>query len=535
MPNYEAYNKPYYPQRSQIPNVREPYYGGNDPYQMSRNDRQWARANGDMMNQEMSDFGAEEDFWRQYYRGQGNQAYEQIAAGRGGWSDDERASIIGQDRLDMMQMTPEERQALFLSEGEQAGIMGDPAKAQGWFDPEWYDQLNTEGNQRIGEGVGESINDFRNSYDPNALSVSSGYRDELGDILGTGAGNVRGALAGGEGGVRGAINRDRLTLDPGFASKYGMSDRDVDDITGAAASDQAQITNARLSAVKRAAAQQGGQSPLALANTYQTLGRYGDQAGSRARLDAKIAAKGMQADRYKTIEDMRLGAEGRYAGLAGDAELALSGRRADAEMGLSDRSYDAAKGYEALRLGTEQDKGNRRYDIAGAGSGLRMRGIADQNQRNTDNARYIGETGVKVYRDTDDRLSDRSGVQAASRLNSEKYSQESDLDRRKYRDAGISNRTMGAADRRLDSGKEYRAWLAGQQNQANTNVGQNYDRRIRNYGQAGQLAQGATGDTMQYDLGRKNQGFGTNFRRSLGASLGSGIGVAYTSMGRGGG
>lgn len=518
---------PTYPRRSAIPDVRSPFYAGDDPYQMAFNDRQRAVAQGDMLGQEMSDWGNEEDFWRQYYRGRGNDAFNEISEGRGGYREGERNDIIGADRLSAMQLTPEQRQALFLNEQEQSGMLGDPSKAQGWFDPEWYDQLNTEGNQRIGEGVGQSIDDFRNSFDPDALSLSSGYRDELGDILKTGAGGVRGALAGGESGVRGAINYDKLALDPNFAGKYGMSDRDVDDITGAAASDQAQIVNARLSEIKRAAAQQGGQSPLALANVFQNLTMYGDQAGSRARLDAKIAAKAQQAGRLKDIESMRLGAEGRYAGLAGDAELALSGRRADAEMGLYDRSYDAAKGYEGMRLGTEQDKANRRYDIAGAGSNLRMKGIADQNARNTDNARYIGETGVSVYRGTDDRLAERNAAIAAARLNAEKYGQESDFERKRYGDAALSTRTATAADKRREDEKEYRAWLAGQQSVGNENVNANFDRRIKNYGQAGQLAQGSTGDVMQYDLGRRGQSFGTNFKSALGKGLGTTLGNPF--------
>jgi hypothetical protein len=59
---------------------------------------------------------------------------------------------------------------------------------------------------------------------------------------------------------------------------------------------------------------------------------------------------------------------------------------------------------------------------------------------------------------------------------------------------------------------------------SNANVNNSYANRIRNYGQASGDAQAALNSRMQYQLGRDANGFGANFKKSLGASLGSFIG-----------
>lgn len=528
----QPYERPYGPPvRPPVPDVRQPFYDGSDPYKQSRNNRARSSAYGDMLNQELGDFGGDEDYWRQYYRGQGSDAYGEIGEGRGGYREGEERDIIGRDGLDELRMTPEQRQALYLAEGEESEIRGDPFRAEGWFDPEGLDTINTEFNERIGENVDESSRDLRNTYDEDALSLSRGYRDELGNLVTGNAGNVRGALSAGAGNVRGAINRDRLTVDPNFIKDYRMTDRDVDDYTQEAALTQGNISAGRAGAIQRAAAESGGMSPLALASGLNELTMRGDQQANRAMLNARIAARGMQADRLRDSEGLRLDSESNYANLASDAEMALSGREASAEMGLGDRAFDAATGYETQRLGTERDKGDRRYQIAGNIADRSYGATVRRGENTRDAARYRGETGYGVARDTDALQSGRGTALATNRQGAERYGQESEYDRNRFRGAALSERTQAAADARLEQERERRAYLAGQQGVANDNVTGSQDRLIRNYGQAGQLANQSTGQEMDYDLGRRGQSFGTNFKTSMGKFLGNPVEIAKAAQG----
>lgn len=491
------------PARPEVPDVRQPFYDGTDFIRQANNNRARAVGQGDMMNQELKNFGDDQDYWNQYWRGQGSDAYGEIAAGRGGYGGPDAEDIIGRRDLDRLQMTPEQRQALFLSGGEEADILGNPNEAAKWFDPEQQDRLNTEGNKRIYENVGESGRSLNNTYNEDALSLSKGYRDELGGLVNSGAANVRGS-----------INRDKLTLDPNFLRDYRMSDRDVDDFTQSAALTQGNVSRGRMDAVRRAAAESGGMSPLALANGLNELGMRGDQQANAAALNARIAAKGMQADRLKTGEGMRLDAEGNYAGMASGAE-----------MGLYDRAYGAARDYERERLGTEQDKQGRRYQIAANVADRGYDAVNQTNKNNVNNSRYIAETGYGVARDTDELKSGRAKSIAGNRQQTEQYGQETEYGRGMDRNKLISTRTAGVADAKRDDSKEYRQWLAGQQEIANGNVNKSFDNRLRNYGQQGQLAQGSTQDAMQYQLGRDSNGFGANFKKNLGSSLGHTLGT----------
>ncbi len=512
------------PRRPPVPDVRQPYYGGEDLYRQTENNRQRSVAQGDMLNQELSDYGDDQNYWQQYYRGEGDSAYGEIGEGRGGYREGENADIIGRQGLDDLQMTPEELSSLYLNGGEEDAIRGDPWRAEGWFDPEGLDAINTQNNARIGENVDESGRDIRSTYDDEALSLTPGYRDEVGNIVSGSAGNVRGALQSGASGVRGAINRDRLTLDPNFIKDYRMTDRDVDDFTQEAALTQGNVSAGRADAIRRAAAESGGMSPLALASGINELTSRGDQQANRAMLSARIGARGMQADRLRDVEGMRLDAEGNYANLASDAEMGLSGREAAAEMDLGDREYGAATDYEDLRLNTERDKGDRRYQIADNVADRTRDATVRQGENTREAARYRGETGVALARDTDALQSDRALALATNRQGAERYGQESKYDRNKYRGEALSTRTRAVADPRLAQEKERRAYLAAQQGMANDNVQATYGNRIKNYGQAGQQAQAATGDAMQYDLARRGQSFGTKFKGALGSSLGTFLG-----------
>jgi hypothetical protein len=470
---------------------------------MSRNDRARAAAEGDSLGQELKDYGGDEDFWRKYYRGKGNEAYGDIAAGGGGYRPGEATDIIGKQGLDDLDMTPEQREALFLRGSEQEGIQGNPNALRGWFDPATLDTINSEGNKRIHENAAGSSGSLRGTLDEGALSLDKNYGSDVNDIL-----------SGGAGSVRGAVNRDRLTIDPNFVKDYRMTDRDVDDLTQQAELTQGYVTQGRVDAIRRAAEASGGTPALSLASGLNELTTRGDQQANRARLDAKIAARDQQAGRLRDIEGIRLDAEGNYAGLASDTE-----------MGLMDRAYGARGDTERLRLDTERDKTDRRYGIE---SNIADRTYDATNRvmnNEVDNARYRGEQGGAIEAEIEKRNADRARLIAENRQAAEGGAQSEAYKRGLTKNTAISDRTAKVGDQRRADEKEYRGFLTGQQTQSNDNLNKAYDNRIKNYGQAGQLSQGSTSDTMQYDLGRKGQSFGTNFKTAAGKALGTFLGT----------
>ena len=512
------------PAHDPVPNNTPAGYTGNDPYLAMQNDRGRAIAYGDQMNQQLQNFGNDEDYWRQYYRGQGNSAYGEIAAGRGGYRPEETNDIIGRQGLQDLQMTPDERNNLFLNDSEQAANYGNPNAAMDWFDPAWVDQTNTEGNQRINESVNQGAAGQRNAYGQGASALRGSYDPNDLRMRGDYGADVSGALSGTEGAVRGNLNRNNLTLDPSFRDRYGMTDRDVNDMTQSAALTQGALTRGRVGAVNRAAAASGGSNPLALAAGLNNLAQTGDQQSQDAMLRARIAARGEQADREKNIEQMRLGAEGNYANMANNAELQLGGRRygalqdtenmrLNAAGGVADRALNVENTLGARNLGVEQSIADRGYNSAN-----------QLYQNNTGNARYIGETGAGIATGADAAGVARSQYNSANRQNTEQYAQGQRYGRGMDQNNAISQRTVANAAPRLSNEQEYRNYLTGQQTQANDNVNNTFANQIRNYGQSGQLAQGSTGQLSQYDLGRRGQSFGTNFKTSLGQAAGKFIG-----------
>ena len=504
-----------------VPDVREGFYNGEDPAAMIRNDRARAAARGDMMNQELQDFRNSEDYYRQGYRARGDASYNDIAEGRGGYRPNEQEDIMGRGGLDDMQLTPEQRERLYMTEQERVENTGDPNRPEQYFDPAWYDSLNTEGNARINESTaqgaagtreafGRGATGLRGSMDPEALRLRGGYGND-----------VNSSLSGAEGNVRGILDRDRLTQSRDFVNRYRMTDRDVNDYTQSAALTQGALNRGRVGAVNRAAAATGGANPLALAAGLNNLSLTSDQQGQDAMLRARIAARGEQADREKDIEGMRLGAEGNYAGMASNAEMDLGGRRygalrdtegmrLNAEGGIADRNIGIESTIGARDLASEQAIADRNYDSAN-----------QQYRNNMNNARYIGETGADLARGTDDRNVERSRYASRNRQDTERYASESDYARQLARNDRISQRTQQVAAPRLSQEQEHRNYLANQQAMANENVGRTFGQQIQNNGQTGQLVQGSTGQASQYDLGRRANSFGTSFMRGLGGFMGN--------------
>ena len=88
----------------------------------------------------------------------------------------------------------------------------------------------------------------------------------------------------------------------------------------------------------------------------------------------------------------------------------------------------------------------------------------------------------------------------------------------------ISQRTQQNAAPRLSQEQEYRNYLLQQQGLANGNVNTAFGNQLTNNNQTGNLINQATQGMSQYDLGRRGQSFGTNFKGAFGTALGGFLG-----------
>jgi hypothetical protein len=259
--------------------------------------------------------------------------------------------------------------------------------------------------------------------------------------------------------------------------------------------------------------------------------------------NARIAAKGEQAAREMDLEANRQGTEQAYAGLRGNAEMGLRNSRTGAMLNSEGQRMEGAQAYSGLRANSEMALGDRRVDSGFRQEGMRIgaeQGVTDRNMEaervagnnaiaaeqgiqraNTGVAQYNQETGIGLAERADNAGTQRAASIAGNRQDVNTYNQGQQW----ARGTGINDRQTQRygiiADRRLGDQQEARQWATGQQTQANNNVNLGIDQRLRNYGTQTGTMQNSTQTQAQYDLGRRGQGFRSNFMSGFGRTLGA--------------
>ncbi len=487
-----------------------------DPYDMAQEDRKWAYDRGNRLDQDARDEQMRRYGLENYYGGLMNDSYAGLAA-EPGYTDQEMGNIVREDELRRLGLTPEESRAIGLSDAERNSIAGNVNAQRGWYDPAKTDTISNEtGNfQRNAYGYSDRLyNDsgdairggYERAIDPAKLGLSEGYGSGQGATLNATEANVR---------------KQGLGLSDEFNKNYQWTPEDQQSYATQSAKTVGDQTRARQDEVAAQAQAAGYNSPMALAAAYNRLQMTSDQNEQEAYNDAILKARQLGLDVAATKENMRLGAANTAAGY---------------EMDLGGRRLTEGQQREAMRLGAAQDLSGRQMqaasDLGGFGAqraqytGTLQTGVeGDIGNRKLQNQYTQQQAGMQMEKGIDDTQAQRAQYLAENRQNAEGYRQNQRYGRGMDMNTQLSGRYGQVADARRGGQQEYRNWATGQTN-TQAELGQNArQQRIANYGTQSGAVQGSTGQTMQYDLGRRGQSFGTNFKSGAGASLGKFVGT----------
>ncbi len=441
------------------------YFGTKDPrkqarwgYQtaVAREPQFWDTATGRMGEQE-----ALEDHFRRLAHGLYDPMIEGAYRGGPGYTPEERAGILGAERLEDLQLRPGEREGAYLTPEEQIAIAGSPDAERAFFNPELQFGIQREATARQREALGQTERGMAEAIDPSQLRASPGFMHGM-------AGNIAGTEAAyGE-----AIDPEALTLSGRFQERYPMSDEEQARIVGAAATDVGNRYAGYVDRLKRAAAS-AGSGFRGMPALEGRMRRESAIEGADALTRARIAADREAAGREQIMEGMRLG-----------AERGLGGMRMGAARDLGNLRFRTQMGAEGTRLGAEQGLADRllssrwRTGMARLGT---ERGIGDREQRL---AQDIRDFGAGQQRYIEAVKSGRAGDLARQRLGAHRWGADERFRRGAYRDESLAGRWGDIGRARRADERETRGWATGQQGQAGGQYNIAGQQRIQGFGTA---------------------------------------------------
>jgi hypothetical protein len=439
-----------------------------------------------------------------------------------GYTAEEQAGIMREGDLQGLLSAPYGDN--YLTPGEQAGIYGNPYYSQQFYKPgelqdinnEWTGHISDAMNrqeQALGENLGHTRTGLNAAIDPTQLSLSGEYRTNQDAVLNKTAGDVYGA-----------IDPSRLRMDAEYARQAGMTDAEVDEMGQAGARNVGMRYRAAIGDLERRAAESGNATPLAIGAARARLERQSAVDAADAVMNAKLAAREAQRDAATGVEHTRLGAEQTYSGL-----------RSGAAMDLGNMANAAVGEREKLRLGSQQDISDRQMDAALATGQMgqqaaqyagssRIGAEQDIANRAAQIGQYSQTTGINMAQQNEAEQANRAGFVATNRQGVSQGNQADQFNRGFAVNEALSGRTAQTGNARMGGRDTYLGWASEQTGQqadlASTARGQ----RIQNFGVQSGAANSATGTGASYDLGRRSQSFGANFKSSLGKTLGQTLG-----------
>lgn len=422
------------------------------------------------------------------YEGAANTAYEGIANGYGGYSDQEKAAIQNNAYLNGLQLTPEEMQ----------GIYGDPYRAyqQLGLDEQSMDSATgsrydaVRGAMNQGDtGINNALTDAGTNVRGSVYNQRTAMRNDLSDIAALtrgeqdqAEGNVRGALAGEDAYTRSYIDPVKLGLSDEYKNTYNVTPEDMQNIrnkAGRAVGSQEAMDEQNLAMAANA---QGNTSPLAIESARARMRQQGAVASANAMSNADIAAKQLQLSTEQSRENTRLGAESNIANIGTGTELALGGRRTAAEtqlgaQGLNNEQYmgNASLGTEttlgAAEQGAEQYLGAQQQQARQFQSSQRTAAEQTLGAANMASEQYKTGTNLAAGQQAEGAQQSRATQVAGNRQQTGQYI---------YGQTAQNNTNF--ATQRLTAEQEYRNYLAQQQGGANQNVTIGNQQRLGAYG-----------------------------------------------------
>lgn len=426
---------------------------GNNIDTKIANDRAMIYGQGGMLQQNLQNFTN----WNQgelaNYQDMMASAYDPSNPANMGYTDEEMGSILNDPYLRSLQLSPEDAQSNFLTQGEQEGWMGNPREALSQLaqDESGMDVAQQDRSRFVNEGL--------NSQDARMRYVLDQSNAGLGNALNSMGGNTRATVGGWAGNVRPYVDPTALNISNEYSQNYNVSPLDMQRIreqAGRTVRSQEQADEDRL---MMAANAQGNTSPMALATMRDRLRQTSGINAANAMSDAEIKAKQLQLNTSQNRENTRLGAAQNYANLGVGAENTLGSAALSNEQNLG-----------AAQLGAEQYLGNQRQQTEQYLGNSRIANQQELGAANVSNAQFGAATNLGAFQTADQQAAARAAGMATNRQGINQGNQAQNFGRGQFIYGNENANNTNFANTRLKGLENYRTYLGGQANQANQNV-----------------------------------------------------------------
>lgn len=459
-PSYSGYNR----------------YTGNNLKQMISNDRDLALGRGDELYQQAKDRAANEGQVRENYRAYGDEVYDPMIGGRGGYSPEEREAIMREGDFGNFMTNEEGYQNNFLNDNERSQIAGQPWNRAAYFNPDAMDARQNESADKQRGAVDDMGRGLYESVDGQKLGLSDGYSR-----------GVDSTLSGAESRVRGAYDPAALRANEGALNRIRMTPQEEQDI----------ITKAGISAGTKYAAATGemdrkaraaGLDPVAAAAMRGRYLRNANADAADAMTGARVQASNARAGRETTAENLRMGGERTAADIGTGTEMALANQRLNANTTR-----------EGMRLDTERDISGRRADVAKTIGQTRLGAEQGINAQQRQQAQFNAGMGTDIATGIERDENERARYIASNRQQTSRANQQQRFQQGAGRNEALSGRATQIANQRRADAQEGRGWIRDQAGVANQNAQNEYNRQGQTYATQGQLAQGTTAMQQKQD------------------------------------
>jgi hypothetical protein len=465
---------PTYPRYTPISQTGGPSITSENPDRQAQQDRIGAQHAGNALDQDLVNFGNTQGARAGGYENQLNEQYAPFLNGGGGYTPDEQNAILGQDRLNNLQLTPEQQAENYLTPDEQSAMLGNPEAGQEYFQPDRERSTASRGSNAQRGAVQQMSGELDAATDYGRMSVRQGYGDDL----------VRTAEGTGEN-VRDVLGNEDMEVSDQFLSDYQMSDAEKQGIVTSGGMDVRDRFQSQIDDMGRRARAEGTNA-VGAAAMQDRLQRHGASEAGDVMTRARVAAEAEQARRQQQGEDMRVG----YGQRAGSI-------RSGAELNLGRMTNDAISEAERTRLSAEQNyAGQRSRNVATAGD---ARLNTERNVAATELGaeQRFTDQGIGLQQHADQQRVARAGNVADNRQATTRYNQGAQFQRGTYADTATTQRTAVNAGARRQDQQEARGHLAGQQQQANQNVNNATQGRLQNNATTQGARANATGNLTQ--------------------------------------
>lgn len=443
-------------------------YLGTNSKDMIQNDRDFAFGRGDELYQNSKDRAADERQVKENYRAYGDEVYDPMIGGRGGYNPDEQAAITREGEFGDFMTNDGGYGENYLSDDERSQIAGRPWDRAAYFNPDAMDARQQESATMQRGAVDDMSRGMYESLTP-GLGLSQDYQK-----------NTAGGLTEMNSRVRGAYDPAAMKADPNALNRIRMTPQEEQDIVTKAGISGGMKYRAGADDIDRRS-RAAGIDPVGAAAVRGRYMRNAAADAADAMTGARVAASNARSGREATAEGMRMGGEKSAADIGTGVELSLADRR--------QRALDQQEG---MRLDSERDISNRRAGIAESVGRTRLgaeQGINDQQRQQS---QYNTNVGTQIATGIEQDAADRAKYIAANRQQTSRANQGQRFDQGMARNQALSQRYTTVAGARRQDSAEGRDWIQKQAGVANQNAQNEYNRQGDIYGQQIAGTQGTT-------------------------------------------